>query len=323
MRIDVWYGQVVNSYKVVLEKPSQVFSFKAYGKPDLIDADAERVVLCEKKENKTHDNYVFQYGHAPLYVQRYEAVQKLADAQKDNASAREGLLSAMQDKAYFIRQFAVEKLDFTKTDTARIYASLEKLAKEDPSSWVRKAAVEKLGESASASAYVSFFETAIGDSSYEVAGAALKALNKTDPKKAMLAAKLLENEKNNNILSAVAEVYSKEGDSLYQVYFSNKLRKSTGISKYSLFYYYANYLTRMDKDIVLDGIKTIEEEAMATDQHFLTAAAKGSLKRIAKSFEDKKKKNQAEATETDYDTIITSVNESVERINKKNVLKSH
>jgi hypothetical protein len=92
----------------------------------------------------------------------------------------------------------------------------------------------------------------------------------------------------------------------------------------------------MDREVVLAGIKIIEEEAMITDQHFLTGAAKGSLKRIAKSFEEKKKRTESElssasnASKTqlqeeikDYETIVTSVNESLERIGKKNSLKKN
>jgi aminopeptidase N len=324
MRIDVWYGHVVNSYKVNLQKKSQTFSFKAYGKPDLIDADAERVLLGEKKENKTTDNYIFQYLNAPLYVQRYEAIEKLVAAQKESSKAKDALIKAFDDKAYHIRDYAIDKLDLEKTDTAAIYTMLVKRAKEDPSSWVRKSAIEKLGESPSASAYVSLFEAGINDSSYEVAGASLKALNKTNPKKAIQVAKGLESEKNNNILSAVADIYSKEGDSLYQSYFATKLRKTNGISKYTLFYYYANYLIRMDKDVVLPGIKVIEEEGMASDQHFLTGAAKGSLKRIAKSFEDKKKKAGAgEQDVKDYDLIVANANAALDRLSKKNAVKKN
>ncbi len=323
MRIDVWYGKVVSSYNVVLNKKSQTFSFQAYGKPDLIDADAERIVLCEKKENKTIDNYIFQYKNTPLYIQRYEAIDKLIDTQKVVSSAREVLISAMNDKAYHIREYAIENLDVPKENSDSVYAALEKLAKEDANSWVRKAAIEKLSEASSASTYLTLFETAIGDSSYEVAAASLKAMNKVDSKKAMTAAKLFENEKNNNLLSAVADVYSKEGDSLYQSYFTNKLRNSNGISKYSMFYYFANYLTRMNKDVVLPGIKVIEEEAMATDEHFLTGAAKGSLKRIAKSFEEKKKKTEPKETIEEYNLITTEVTAALERVNKKIALKKN
>ena len=53
----------------------QVFAFKASGKPELVDFDGDRYVLCEKKENKTTENYIFQYQNAPLFVQRLDALR--------------------------------------------------------------------------------------------------------------------------------------------------------------------------------------------------------------------------------------------------------
>lgn len=332
MRVDVWYGKVVSSYNITVKKKSQVFSFKAYGKPDLIDADAERIVLCEKTENKTPDNYIFQYKNTPLYVQRYEAAEKLADSQKENPSAKETLIAAINDKAFHIREYAIDKLVLPKENSDSVYTQLERIARTDSSSWVRKAAIEKLSKSSFDSVYITLFETMLGDSSYVVVAASLKALHGVDSAKAMQAAKQLEHEKNNNILSAVADIYSKEGDALYQNYFSAQLRSSKDISKYTMFYYYANYLTRMDKDVVLSGIKNIEEEALSVkDQHFLLAAAKGSIKRIAKSFEDKKKKAQSSITNktdaatkldlqnriSDYEAVLSSTNEALENLNKK------
>lgn len=333
MRIDVWYGKVVNSYNVVVNKKSQVFAFKAYGQPDLIDADAERVVLCEKKENKTIENYVFQYKNTPLYAQRFEALEQLAKEEK-NPLATEALAAGINDKAYHLREYAIEKMVLPKENSDTLYGALEKSAKSDPISWVRKAAIEKLSKSTSDSAYIPLFETAIGDSSYVVVAAALKALNEADSKKAMQVAKQFEKEMNNNVLTAVADIYSKEGDSLYQTYFTEQLRKSKDISKYSMYYYYANYLTRMNKEIVVDGIKIIEEEAMLEkDQHFMIAAAKGSVKRIAKSFEDKKKKAQASMTNkmessakselqnriSDYEEIVKSASDALARIGQKKI----
>ena len=46
--IDIHYGKTVETHKVVLKKKSQTFAFKANGKPDLIDGDAERILLCER-----------------------------------------------------------------------------------------------------------------------------------------------------------------------------------------------------------------------------------------------------------------------------------
>ena len=140
---------------------------------DLIDFDAERAVLCEKKENKTTENYIFQYQHTPLYMQRFDALKKLAEVQKDSPAARQTLIDAMHDPAFYLRQFAIDELDLPKENKDSVLATIADLAQHDKVSEVRRSAILKLSKSTSASQYTSLFETAIGDSSYEVAGAAL------------------------------------------------------------------------------------------------------------------------------------------------------
>ncbi len=329
-RIDVWYGKVINSYNVTLTKKNQVFAFKNYGKPDLIDIDAERVVLCEKTENKTTENYIFQYQNAPLYVQRYEALQKLSEVLKTSEPARQTFLAALNDPAEYLRQFAVDEMYIPKENKDSLLNILAGIINTDKVSSVRRSAILKLSKATDNIKYKPYYETAVGDSSYEVAAAAIKAINGVDSKRALEIAKQFENTDNSNITGSVADVYAKEGDENYQQYFENKLRTAAGFGKYSLFYYYANYLTRMDKNIVLQGIKTIEEQGMATDNHFLVGAAKGSLKRIAKIFGDKKKSLQSQPADSagskadiqektsNYDLLISTANDAADRLGKKN-----
>ncbi|MDB5283107.1 MAG: Peptidase rane alanine aminopeptidase [Bacteroidota bacterium] len=329
-KINAWYGKSVKTYDVTLKKKSQIFAFKSDSKPDLVDFDPEYTVPCARKDNKTTDNYIFEYRNGPYYKGKLEALRKLAEVQKQNPAAKDVLVEALGDKFFALRSYAITKLDLPKEGSDSILGIILNLAKTDKESSVRKSAVDKLGKSSSASKYTAFLETAVGDSSYEVAGAALKALDEADSKKAMLVAKQFETEKNGNIVSAVADIYSKEGDSGYQNFFETKLRKATGFSKYTLMLYYANFLTRMDKAMVLNGIKTLEEQSN-TDNHFIIGAAKGALKRITKSFEEKKKKAQSDLLNepsqtakldlqekvTDYDLIVGEANDAIQRINKK------
>lgn len=331
-KVGVWYGNNVSTFDAVLKKKSQVFAFKAEGKPDLIDFDAERAVLCEKKENKTTDNYIFQYNYAPLFVQRLEALKKLEEDKKKSA-ANAILIAALKDHSAYLRKYAIEQLSLSENKDS-ILASIADLAKHDKESSVRKAAVTRLSKE-KANSYADLFEQGINDTSYQVAAASLRAINEVDSKKAMAKAKELENEKNSDIANAVADVYAKNGDADYQNYFENKLRTTEGYTKYRLFYYYANFLIRMEKNVVLKGIKSFEENGMNTDSHFLLGAAKGSLKRIVKSFEEKKKKAQTDcATEqsssaktellvniSNYDLITKEANDAVSRLDKKKAEK--
>ena len=309
-KINIWQGGSTYTYDALLKKKTQTFSFKSFGKPDLIDFDTERSVLCQKTENKTTDNYIFQYKNAPLFLQRFEALKNLDDAQKENPLAKQTLISALSDPAFFLRQFAVEQLQLTAENKDTVLPSIATLAEKDAVAAVRKAAVAKLSEQKN-TGYTPLFEKAIGDSSYEVAAAALKALSEVDTAKALAAAKNFENEKNHNLRNAVADIYAKQGDSLYSNYFEKRIREIGGLGKYSMLYYYANFLTRMNPDWVLQGLAFIEAQGTNTDNHFILGAAKGSVKRISKWFEDKKKRTtdalNAEKEEARKQTLQTEI----------------
>lgn len=335
MRIDVWYGANAESHDVVLKKKSQQFVFKANGKPDLIDADALRIVLCGKEENKVTEQYAFQYRHSKNFAAKYEALVNLSEAQKNDSLANAVVASALNDEFFYIRQYAAEQVLIPKHNNEEIYSALRNLMLNDKSSRVRTAAIEKLSDSEKKDEYTAEYEKQTGDSSYEVAATALVALKTADEKKALQIAKIFENEKNTDIANAVADVYARVGDADYQNYFENKLLTSSGINKYYLFYYYANFITRMDKSVAGRGIKTIENEGLATDSHWYIGAAKGSLKRISKSFEEKKKNAQEELSREEgqtaklelqekignYDYIIAAAKDALERVNQKTAEK--
>lgn len=331
-KISVWYGTGVSTYDVVVKKKTQTFAFKANGKPDLIDFDPERAVLCERKDNKTTDNYLFEFKNAPYYYEKMEAMRSLAEVQDKNPAARQMLISALSDSFFRFREYAITKLILPKDSSSELLARYQNIAKNDPVSSVRTAAIDALAKAPDVAKYTSFFESAAGDSSYEAASAAIKALDDADSKKAMEVAKQFEGEKNANIVGAVADVYAKEGGVQYQDYFEKKLRSATGYAKYQLFFYYANFLVRMDKNIVLSGIETIEKVGMDTTQsHFMVGAAKGALKRIAKSFQDKKQKAERDmAGEADKaakvalqeeinndDLVVSASDDAYGRLNKK------
>ena len=255
----------------------------------------------------------------------------MTEIQKDSAIGKQVLAEALNDKFYALREFAISKINIEKAGDDSILATLERLAKFDKESSVRSEAIVKLGKSPLPSNYTASFNAAVGDSSYEVESAAMKALEEADSKQAMQVAKKMENDKNNNVINAVADIYSREGDAAYQDYFESKLKTVTGHGKYTLVYYYANFLTRMDKSVVLSGISTIEHVGLNSEGHYMGRATKGSLQRISDSFEDKKteakKELAGEESKTakvslqeklnDYDLIIDSVQDALAQLNKK------
>ena len=52
-----------------------------------------------KKDNHTNDEWMFQYKHAPLFLDRYEAIDALAKGYEGNSAEAKIIISALDDKS--------------------------------------------------------------------------------------------------------------------------------------------------------------------------------------------------------------------------------
>jgi aminopeptidase N len=68
--IDVYNGAEKKRYNVWMNNKADTFSFSYSMRPDLINVDANKIILCQKTDNKTADNYIAQIKYAPLYLDR-------------------------------------------------------------------------------------------------------------------------------------------------------------------------------------------------------------------------------------------------------------
>ena len=188
--VDVYNGNNRVRYNIWVENKTDTFYFPASSKPDLINFDAEKILLAVTKENKTLDEYLFQYKNARNYVDRREAINAAIE-QKEQPKAIEILMLALKDPYAGLRQYAVENLDL-KIQALKTQAepALASLAENEKARKVKAAAIAQLGEYEQAK-YATIFKTAVNDSSYTVSGNALEALFRVDPTQALAEAKRL------------------------------------------------------------------------------------------------------------------------------------
>jgi aminopeptidase N len=143
--IDIYVNGVVERKEIVLNKQSQSFVFPVSASPNLVNIDAERYLLAEFFEEKTVPQYAFQYNHAPLFMDRMEAVSTLLRTKDDDLSKRT-LIKAIDDKHWAIRSIALEVIPhLSSQERASVYEKIKKLALEDTFPQVRALAVEILG----------------------------------------------------------------------------------------------------------------------------------------------------------------------------------
>jgi aminopeptidase N len=177
--IDVYNGTAKVSHSVWINKAEETFIFDVPSKPDLINVDASKVILWEKRDDKTIDNYIFQYNHAGNYMDRREAIDACV-AQKDNSAALNFLKIAVLDKYDGLRNTVLEGIDLKNEEMKTQFEPiLVSLAKTDKKSTVRANALELLADYKKKE-YKDLFVANLYDSSYSVAGAALGGLAKID-----------------------------------------------------------------------------------------------------------------------------------------------
>src|ERR1700744_2575003 len=186
--IDLYNGPAKERHKVWIEDKTDTFTFSYQNHPDLVNFDGDKVLLCEKTDNKTLDNYIFQYKYAGNYVETSEAIEYCI-AHQDDAKAADLLKAALKDRFYRIRNLTLNKLDLkSETAQAAFEPIIAEMAAHDANRPVKAKAIEILGNFGNAK-YKPLFVKATTDSSYTVAGRALEALTDLDSTAALDIAK--------------------------------------------------------------------------------------------------------------------------------------
>jgi aminopeptidase N len=210
--IDVYNDSSKERHQVWIQNKIDTFTFAYNERPKLINVDADKVVLCEKKDNKTVDNYIYQYNHAGLFLDRREAIAYCSTKQ-DDPKAIYLLKRALLDRFDKLRIYTLEKLNLKKDSIKDEFEPMiANIASGDPKALVRAKAIELLGKFEKPE-YKSLFIKSLDDSSYTVAGNALDALMKIDTTAGIVAAKkLVKTPSKGKLNTAITTILLKSGD---------------------------------------------------------------------------------------------------------------
>ncbi|MCB9272873.1 MAG: DUF3458 domain-containing protein [Lewinellaceae bacterium] len=204
----------------------QTFTFDAKQEPRLVTFDAKRMLLAEVQDNKTESQLIYQFYHAPKFLDRYESLQRLQGS--SSPQARKVMEDALSGPFWAIRGLAISTIDESAGENVR--AQLRQMATGDPHSQVRTGAFEKLMELDDASASEEA-KAAIGhDSSYAVIGSALQYLSLFDKPAALEYASLLEEEEIDGLLLAIGEIYVESENPRYLSFFEKHAGHIKGFS---------------------------------------------------------------------------------------------
>lgn len=208
--IDIWHGHEKVRHQVWMENKTDTFNFIVKSKPDQINVDADKILLADKKDNKTLAEFIHQFKHAGNYLDRREAVAFAGNNSKDPAAVQL-LVDALNDPYFRIRSLAITNLGKVKPDDA-IISKIEAIVKNETRKMVKAEAITYLAN-LKKDAYKTMFITATKDSSYTVAGAALEAITVIDSVTALQIANELSKQPSKGRLSeAISNVLISYGD---------------------------------------------------------------------------------------------------------------
>ncbi|HHH49533.1 MAG TPA: alanyl aminopeptidase, partial [Saprospiraceae bacterium] len=223
LAIDIYFDKNNSIRKeVLMTKRKQNFSFKVPQKPKLVNVDPNNVLLMEKEEKKSQEEYIFQFYNAPNVLDQLEAISALAETR--NGKTKKVFEAALKNDFWVIRGQGVDLAEPNANNINTIIA----LAKNDPRSDVRAMALKKIGTFGDKK-NISVVKNAIQtEQAYPVISSALEALQILDFNEAKSFTKVLEKEDHSSIINAIGKLYAQSGDLKTLPYFESKFEKIDG-----------------------------------------------------------------------------------------------
>ena len=258
--VDVYVNGQVQRHEIVVDKYEETFEFPAASKPELVNVDGDKILLAIFKEKKSIEEYAYQYLHAPLYMDRYQALVQLQKS--GDAVATETMLEAMNDRFWGLKLMVIRGLKKTQAaHPEKVKAGLLALTK-DKNANVRAAALGALGRYGEGDAsLVETFEKGLKDDSYSVMAASLGGISKVDGKAALKHAKALQDEEGVSIKNAVAGVYADNGTAEQNDWFIKTASSMSGFSSFDFLAKYSTYLQKQEDAEINKGLPVFENVA--------------------------------------------------------------
>ncbi len=301
-------------YDVFMDERKQVFSFDASQKPALVNVDADKSLLMLKNDNKTDEEFVFQYYNGKNYLDRFEAINALQGSTL--GSSIDVFKAALNDNHWTLR---MKGLSLVKpANDAALMNTIATMAENDSHSQVRAMSFNILGESGD-NKYIPLFQKAIDkEKAYNTISAALKSLNQVDPKEAQLYAKNLEQEDNGSILNAVGEIYAESGDHKKLGFFEKSWDKIDGFSVIS---FYENYIDLAEQtneseiNTCMQKLKAVGIDMSRSPwQRF---GATKAMNEMRESYTEQASLEKDELKKTELEGSAASITEMIEEVKEK------
>ena len=256
--IDIYADGKTKRHRVCLRGTADTLSFKLNHKPDLVNVDAEKILVAAKTDNKNLKEFAFQYLNASLFMDRSEAIEAAA-AQQSDPYAQSILNAALKDKYYGIRMKAIMALDFKNNALKNsTLPALVEIATNEKNNLTRAEGIKKLG-TLNDQNYESLFRDAMQSSSYAVQGAALSALGEINKNLQFKLAKKYEGDCKGKLKETILDIFTRLGKDQEWNFVYHCYADGDSPVQYSFTRQFADFISRVDNPLyVQQGISAIK-----------------------------------------------------------------
>ncbi len=221
--IDIFENGTKTRHRVFVDSRDSSFKFVFKSKnPDLIQVNADGVLLANFSENKVLSDYIFQLKNSTNYQHKIEALIKVSENQ-DQKKAFNAIAEALNDDFYKIRILALEKINLiNKWSKKSVINTIKNIANNDSKTLVQAAAIETLGKLTDPELKPIFQKGLISDS-YTVIGKSLVGMYYIDKQLAVKKSKELPLEVKNIIATPLTRIYIEEKDDSEMAFVANNV----------------------------------------------------------------------------------------------------
>ncbi|WP_448702674.1 M1 family aminopeptidase [Mucilaginibacter sp. AW1-3] len=314
--VDIYAGGKKTRHHVWLRNRADTLTFTASTKPDLVNVDGDKILLCQKTDSKILDEYVFQYFNAPLYLDRFEAIT-VAAAKQDNDGAQRVMLAALKDKYFNLRIKAINAINLSNADVrSAAVPVLTEIIKSDPKTLVRAAAINALVKLNDAN-NVPLFKEAVNSPSYAVQGAALNGIAAFEPQNALKIAKNLEADNGGALTTAITKLYMTNGGEAEFPFIDNSFKTAGVQQKFNMIPDYVKLLGKMNNTkVVTDGVTDLKGMAIRYKAFGVGPYITGMLENL-RTQKEEQVKNATGAQQQQLQQLIQYINTCIDEIGKK------
>ncbi len=307
LKVDFYFEDKVETKEIRIDKNVQSFHFELDEHIMAVNFDADKALvgtIAEKKPNAHEWLVIFQRGKR--YLDKRQALYHLSEMSDEDAETLVRL--SLKEEMWALRVLGIRYLDKVPDEEFK-KTILSEFIENDPNSYVRYYAVEKLLTLVEENDKKQIIKTALADSSNRVMSLGISSYAQLNPEECLALADSLISLNNQTLKLAIANLYGEHGTWKNFDYFESLHAELSSYDAYEFQEYLTNFLIRSPyNEKVYVGINMLKEMAINGEYWWIRNTARASLQAIGTEY----KKNKP--NDENHEEVVEAIDKILESL---------